>query len=122
MCIRDSPGGAPLGPVGEGTAPPVIATGGGCVERPANRRLLAARSLCIWLEAPAACLQRRIRAGGATRPPLEGADAAAELPRIAARRAPLYAAVAHLRWDCGEREVETVARELEAELKRSGFV
>ena len=76
----------------------VLATGGGVVERPDNRAWLGRAAQVVWLRAPLELLAERIERDGG-RPALLGGDAAAELPVIAARRAPLYASVAQRRLD-----------------------
>lgn len=81
----------------------VVATGGGAVERADNRSWLARTAFCVWLDVPVDVLQARLRADGTSRPPLTGADPVSEVPAVLARRAPLYAAVAQLRLECGER-------------------
>jgi shikimate kinase len=81
-------------------APPtVLATGGGVVEDPTSRALLAG-CVCLWLDAPIEVLQARLRAAGAqSRPALGGGDPAAELPDLARRRAAWYGELAHARLD-----------------------
>jgi shikimate kinase len=61
-------------------------------------------------------LAARLRADPAPRPPLLGADAAEELAALLERRAPLYAEVAALWIDCGERTVAEIVAELRARL------
>ncbi len=75
----------------------VIATGGGVVERERNRVLLAEHAFVVWLDVPVPELQRRLRADPVERPSLTGPDAVSEVPEIARRREPLYAALAALR-------------------------
>lgn len=81
----------------------VLATGGGVVERAANRELLAREALCVWLHAPIEVLQARLRAseaqGAERRPALLRQDAALELPELARRRDPAYASLAQLELD-----------------------
>jgi shikimate kinase len=77
-------------------APPqVLATGGGCVLREDNRRLLRERGgLVVYLEAPVAFLQHRLRHHTGGRPSLTGATVADEIPLLLAQRDPLYREVA----------------------------
>ena len=73
-----------------GSDPLVLSPGGGWVEDPANRALLGVRAFAVYLRvSPAVALQRM---GGAVadRPLLAGADPAAALSRILARREPFY--------------------------------
>jgi shikimate kinase / 3-dehydroquinate synthase len=70
----------------------VVATGGGIVEDPANRKRLHDSAFTVWLHAPVTALVERL-AGTSDRPLL--ADGPAErLSQMASRRAPLYAALA----------------------------
>lgn len=88
----------------------VLATGGGAIERTANRERLA-RTRCVWLDAPVEVLVARQSRDATLRPPLlGGGDPAAETAELARRRAPLYAEVAELRLDAG---AESVARLVE---------
>jgi shikimate kinase len=77
-------------------APPqILATGGGCVQREDNRRRLRERGgLVVYLEAPAAFLQRRLRHHAGGRPSLTGATVVDEVPQLLAQRDPLYREVA----------------------------
>jgi len=87
----------------------VLATGGGVVERAANRELLAREASCVWLHAPIAVLQARLRASEASasgaagvqakRPALLGTNAALELPELERRRHSFYEALAQLELD-----------------------
>ncbi len=73
----------------------VLATGGGVVERPANRRLLRERARpVVYLQAPAAVLAARLAADGGGRPSLTGAGVVAEVTSMLARRDPWYREVA----------------------------
>jgi shikimate kinase len=73
----------------------VIATGGGVILRTASRSLLAS-TLCVFLEAGAAELRRRLAADPAPRPPLLGKDSLDEIDEVVAARDPLYRIVADL--------------------------
>lgn len=92
----------------------VLATGGGVVERAANRALLGGYR-CLWLRAPLESLARRVAADPGTRPALSHADPEADLEAAHARRSPHYAALADLVVDMGERSVEEVVAELLAQ-------
>ncbi|MBL6720099.1 MAG: shikimate kinase [Planctomycetes bacterium] len=77
----------------------VLATGGGVVEDPTSRALLAGCA-CLWLDAPIEVLQARLQAAGEeSRPALGGGDPVAELPGLARRRAAWYDELAHARLD-----------------------
>lgn len=92
----------------------VLATGGGCVERAESRALLRERARAVLLDEDPAVLVRRLRADPTPRPALEGRDAAAELPAVAARRRPLYLEVARAVVACEGRGADALARELAA--------
>lgn len=94
----------------------VLATGGGCVQDPANRARLAREATCVWLRAPVDVLRRRLAADTTERPALAGASAAAELAALAARREPEYRELAAFAIDTGELSVEEVAARLRARL------
>jgi shikimate kinase len=94
----------------------VLATGGGVIEREENRRALAENAVCIWLRVEPAELARRIRADPTPRPSLTGEDAASEIPNLALRRDPLYAALAHTTLDGTRLPPAALAKELAREL------
>ena len=92
-------------------APLVIATGGGCIERAASRRLLRDDATCVWLTAPSSVLVERLQADDTVRPALGGGDPASELPELAERRAELYREVAqHVVATEGRAPLEVCAR------------
>jgi 3-dehydroquinate synthase len=70
----------------------VIATGGGIVEDPVNRERLAAGAFTVWLHAPTAALVARL--ADTTDRPLLADGPETRLNQMAARRTPLYAALA----------------------------
>lgn len=82
----------------------VVATGGGVVLRPANRRLLrAAFRPVIWLAAPAAVVRQRLAADPTTatrRPALSGGDPLDEVAAAVVEREPLYR-------ECADHVVDT---------------
>ncbi len=84
----------------------VVALGGGALEDPATRGRLRRRGRCLWLDAPLPELVRRC-AGGPRRPLLDR-DPAARLAELAARRLPVFAALA-LRVETGGRLPAEVA-------------
>ncbi len=73
----------------------VLATGGGAVLDPANRRLLRERGFVIWLDASVEAQLSRL-ARDRQRPLLAAADRKERLQRLAAERNPLYAETADL--------------------------
>ena len=92
------------------SGPWVLATGGGVVETPPARALLAEAARCVWLRAPAAVLRARLEADTAPRPPLAGADALEEIEAVLALREAQYAALAEATVDAS-REPAHVARD-----------
>lgn len=81
----------------------VLATGGGVVLRPANRRLLreAGRPV-VWLTAPTAVIRRRLAADPLTasrRPALVGRDPLEEVDAAVEAREPLYRETADVSFD-----------------------
>lgn len=82
------------------TLPPVVATGGGAVLRPENRRILKdpATAFTIYLHVTPRELTARLSLNpmNAQRPSLTGLPVAEEAARIAVEREPLYREVAHL--------------------------
>ena len=84
----------------------VIATGGGAVLAPANRALLRAAGLCVFLDTPLAELEQRLRDVDT---PL---FAAQSLAATHAERLPLYLETAHIRLEpeAGEAPAQIAAR------------
>jgi shikimate kinase len=95
---------------------PVLATGGGVVEDPANRALLIERSHPVWLRASAGVLAARMAADPTLRPSLTGADPGAEIDALALRREPLYREVARDTIDTDDLDAAGVASALAARL------
>lgn len=89
----------------------VVATGGGVVVDAANRRALRRLGPVVWLRAPPAAIVRRLRAQ--PRPSLTGRPAHEEAAVLAARREPLYRAVAEAEVDAGVRSPVEVVHELQ---------
>ena len=90
-----------------GDKPLVVSTGGGVVERPANRQLLAERALVVWLRAEPGTLAARV-ADGSGRPLLADGDPVEVLRRLDIERAPAYEAAADLVVDTDGLDVSTV--------------
>ena len=90
----------------------VISVGGGGVERPRNRELLAEMGHVVWLTAPAEELHRRITADSASessRPRLTEGDALSEVRGLLSRRTPWYEELAAARIDTTGRQPAEVA-------------
>jgi shikimate kinase len=87
----------------------IIATGGGVVERPANRECLQRLGYVVWLCAPAAVILSRTRSNN-ERPLLQTEDPAARIASLLEARGPWYQASAHLKVDTAglsSREIAT---------------
>lgn len=89
----------------------VVATGGGAILDPINRRLLSNNGMVIWLTAGVDVLSRRV-ADNQTRPLLKAPDVAGRLRQILAERAHWYTETADHEIDTTARSVDEVAREV----------
>jgi shikimate kinase len=100
----------------------VLATGGGVVLRPENRRLLTERGRpVVWLQAPAGVIRARLAADPMTsdrRPALSGRDPLDEVETALLEREPLYRACVDLVVDAATDEPATIADRLGAWLER----
>ena len=90
----------------------LIATGGGAVLSPANRRLLAESGIVIYLRAAPIDLWRRTR-HDRHRPLLKTEDRMARLAQLFAERDPLYHDIADIIVDTGSQSVGALAGKLE---------
>lgn len=89
----------------------VIASGGGAVLDAENRTAMRARGFVVHMHADVDTQLARL-ARDRTRPLLTGDDRADVLRRLAAERAPLYAAAAHLQFDTGPHACNEAAVQL----------
>jgi len=90
----------------------VLASGGGAVLRPSNRRLLLAFGFVVWLQAEPAELARRLDAdlrAGTERPALTSAGTVAEIAQVLSTRAPLYQETADVAIDTLDRTPAEIA-------------
>jgi shikimate kinase len=87
--------------------PLVIASGGGAIVDPDNRRRFRAAGVVVWLHAPTAVLAARV-GDGATRPLLAG-DPAGALARLGAARQDAYESAADAVVETGDRAIDDVA-------------
>ena len=94
----------------------VLATGGGAVLSPANRRRLAEAGKVVYLHARPAHLWQRVR-HDRNRPLLATPDPERRLEELYAVRDPLYREIAHLVMDTGKQSAQTLARDLLARLE-----
>jgi shikimate kinase len=96
----------------------VLATGGGAVIHPDNRRLLAERGRVVYLETSVAQQLERTR-HGRHRPLLNDTDPEEKLLELMKNRALLYAEIADLTVSTDGRRVQLVAEEIHRELQRA---
>lgn len=85
----------------------VVATGGGAMLDPENRRRLREIGPIVWLDADAESILARV-GGDTTRPLLRGPDIGARVRALLAEREPAYATADH-RVDTSGRSVAAVA-------------
>lgn len=96
--------------------PIVLATGGGAVLLPENRRMLCERGRVVYLETSVAQQADRVRAGR-VRPLLANVDKAAKLEELMDKRALLYAQIADITIPTDNRKVHNVAELILKELE-----
>lgn len=101
--------------------PCILSTGGGAWMSQANRDLLTARAVVVWLEADLDLLWSRVR-HKTTRPLLRTANPRATLAEIFAQRAPVYALAPYRVTVAPDWSVEKTAAQVLAELARMGAV
>ena len=95
----------------------VLATGGGAILSPQNRKLLAANGIVVYLRATVPDLWNRTR-HDKNRPLLETADPLAKLEQLFAERDPLYRDVADIIVDTGSQSLGSLAHQLERKLQQ----
>src|SRR5580692_11795804 len=96
----------------------VIATGGGAVIHPDNRRALAERGMVVYLETSIDQQLERTR-HGKHRPLLNDTDPKMKLSELMHQRAALYAEIADLTVSTDARRVQLVAEEIHRDLQRA---
>jgi len=96
----------------------VIATGGGAVIDPENRRMLAERGAVVYLETSIGQQLERTR-HGRHRPLLNDTDPKEKLVELMRHRALLYAEIADITVSTDGRRVQAVAEEINRELQRA---
>jgi shikimate kinase len=101
-------------------APPtVLATGGGAILLPENRRVLKERGCVVYLETSVAQQADRVKQGRA-RPLLANVDTTAKLEQLMLERAPLYREIADIVVSTDGRRVRAVAEEILRQLPPRG--
>jgi shikimate kinase len=96
----------------------VLATGGGAVIEPDNRRFLAERGVVVYLETSIDQQLERTR-HARHRPLLNDTDPELKLKELMLRRAALYAEIANITVSTDGRRVQLVAEEINQELRRA---
>src|SRR5580658_8323689 len=96
----------------------VLATGGGAVIDPDNRRVLAERGMVVYLATSIDQQLERTR-HARHRPLLNDTDPEQKLHELMQRRALLYAEIANLTVSTDGRRVQLVAEEIHHELRRA---
>ena len=89
----------------------VLATGGGAVLAPENRRVLAGRGTVVYLRAFPADLLRRVR-NDRNRPLMMTPDPLGRLVELFEKRDPLYREVADVVVETGRQKIQVLARQL----------
>ncbi|MGA9369257.1 MAG: shikimate kinase, partial [Steroidobacteraceae bacterium] len=89
----------------------VMATGGGAVMLPENRRLLAERGCVVYLETSIEQQVERVQ-HGRHRPLLSNVDPAIRLTELMAVRDPLYRSIADITLRTDGRRVKSVAEDI----------
>mgnify|MGYP001451753382 CR=1 FL=1 len=97
----------------------VVATGGGAVLDPDNRRAMRESALVIYLDASIGELWHRLR-NDKVRPLLQNPDPRGTLERLLATRVPLYEEVAHHRMRSTRHSAERMAADIAAWLQSGG--
>jgi shikimate kinase len=95
----------------------VLATGGGAVLSPENRRLLQQSGVVVFLQTSLAQQLQRVGKGRG-RPLLKGADLTQRLTELREKREPLYREIADITLSTDSRRVPRVAALILAELGR----
>jgi shikimate kinase len=95
----------------------VLATGGGAVIDPDNRRMLADRGTVVYLETSIDQQLERTR-HGRHRPLLNDTDPEEKLRELMRRRAALYSEIAQITVSTDGRRVQLVADEIQQALRR----
>jgi shikimate kinase len=93
----------------------VISLGGGAILRGENRRLIAGTGLCVWLDADAETIARRLAGDEATagrRPALTSLGQLEEIRELLHRRREHYQAAAAFRVDTTGKTIAQVAEEI----------
>lgn len=99
----------------------VLATGGGAVLEPCNRRMLAARGVVIHLDSPLERLVERTRRDR-KRPLLQHGNSREILERLQRERNPLYREIADYRFVTDKHGAKALVRDIEERLRLDGVI
>ncbi|MDY0329534.1 MAG: shikimate kinase [Thiomonas sp.] len=99
----------------------ILATGGGAVLRPENRKALHERGTVVYLRASPDDLAHRLR-HDRTRPLLQQGDARAKLHELFRVRDPLYRETAHFVIDTGRPSAVLLANRVQMQLELAGVL
>lgn len=99
----------------------VFATGGGCVLREANRKLLREHAKVVYLHSTPEELHRRLR-HDTQRPLLQVKDPMARLRELYSHRDPLYREVAHFVVETGRPSVPMLVNMILMQLELAGLL
>lgn len=99
----------------------VLATGGGAVLRPENRRVLGARGFVVYLKSPVHALVQRTRMDR-NRPLLQTDDPEAVLRKIVEEREPLYLEVADMVVETEYASVHRVVKQIMERLEEEQII
>jgi shikimate kinase len=99
----------------------VLATGGGAVVNPCNRKLLASRGVVVHLDSPLERLVERTRRDR-KRPLLRGGNPRETLARLHGERDPMYREIADYRFVTDRQSPRVLAREIERRLREDGVI
>ncbi len=95
----------------------VLATGGGAILSPFNRKCLAARGCVVYLEVSVEQQLKRT-ARDSSRPLLQVDDPGKKLRQLARERTPLYEALADIRIDTNQGNIHGIKRKILAEFEQ----
>ena len=99
----------------------ILATGGGAVLRPENRKALHSRGTVVYLRASPEDLAHRLR-HDRTRPLLQGTDPRAKLQALFRERDPLYRETAHYVIDTGRPSASLLTNMVQMQLELAGVL
>lgn len=97
----------------------ILATGGGAILNPENRRILADRGIVIYLQAHLEDLVERT--GRNQNRPLLAKDARGVLEKLLIQREPLYLEIADLIYDTSKHNVSEITQQILTDLRQKHY-